>query len=71
MKYSIPSDGQINIQLLSIDGRVISNLINDSKPAGEGMIEFNSDGLKPGSYLVKFSYKGSEEKTLIRKLFIY
>jgi len=71
MKYSIPSDGQINIQLLSIDGRVISNLINDSKLAGDGAIEFDGGGFKPGSYLVKFSYKGSKEKTLVRKLFIY
>jgi len=71
MKYSIPSDGQINIQLLSIDGRVISNLINDSKLAGDGAIEFDGDGIKPGSYLVKFSYKGKIEETIIRKLFIY
>jgi len=71
MKYSIPSDGQISIELLSIDSRVISNLINDSKPAGEGAIEFNSDGLNPGSYLVKFNFKGTIEKTIIRKLFIY
>jgi hypothetical protein len=71
MKYSIPPNGQVSVQLLSIDGRVISNLINEAKPAGEGAIEFNGEGIKPGSYLVKFSYKGSEEKTLIRKLFIY
>ena len=71
MKYSIPSDGQINIQLLSIDGRVISNLINDSKLAVDGAIEFDGGGFKPGSYLVKFSYKGRIEETIIRKLFIY
>jgi hypothetical protein len=71
MKYSIPAEGQINIQLLSIDGRVISNLINEAKPAGEGAIEFDGEGVKPGSYLVKFSYKESSEKTIIRKLFIY
>jgi hypothetical protein len=71
MKYSIPLDGQIIITIVTIDGRVITNLINESKPAGEGVVEFNSDGLKPGSYLVKFSYKGRIEKTIIRKLFIY
>jgi len=35
------------------------------------LIEFDGEWLKPGSYLVKFSYKGSKEKTLVRKLFIY
>jgi len=35
------------------------------------VVEFDGGGFKPGSYLVKFSYKGSKEKTLIRKLFIY
>ena len=71
MKYSVPSDGPVNIQLLSIDGRLIETLVNETKQAGEGMIEYNSEGFKAGSYLVKFSYKGSSAETIIRKLFIY
>jgi hypothetical protein len=71
MKYSIPGDGEIIITIVTIDGRVIRNLMNEAKPVGEGAIGFNSEGFKPGSYLVKFSYKGSSEKTIIRKLFIY
>jgi flagellar hook assembly protein FlgD len=71
MKYSIPEDGLVNIQILRIDGRLIKILSNEAKQAGEGVIGFDSEGFKPGSYLVKFYYKGRIEKTIIRKLFIY
>jgi hypothetical protein len=71
MKYSIPLDGFVNIKILSIDGRLFKILSDETKQAGVGAIGFNSEGFKPGSYLVKFSYKGSSEKTIIRKLFIY
>jgi hypothetical protein len=71
MKYSIPEDGEIIITIVTIDGRVITNLINESKPAGEGVIEFDGEGIKPGIYLLEFSYLGHEQVKLNRKLVIY
>jgi hypothetical protein len=71
MKYSIPVVGQIIITIVTIDGRVITNLINESKPAGEGVVEFDGEGIKPGIYLLEFTYLGQERVKLNRKLVIY
>jgi len=70
MKYSIPAEGQINIQLLSIDGQVISNLINEAKPAGEGAIEFDGEAFKPGYHLLEYTYDATDQAKIICKLII-
>jgi len=70
MKYSIPAEGQINIQLLSIDGQVISNLINEAKPAGEGAIEFDGEAFKPGYHLLEYTYDTTNQEKIICKLII-
>ena len=71
IKYTLPSDGHVNIALYHIDGCQIRNLLDSKQQAGEGSLELHSDELQPGYYMVYFTFDGTIRETIVKKLIIY
>ena len=50
ISYSIPLQSLVEIKVYDILGRNIKTLVNEEKPAGAYLIEFNADGITSGIY---------------------
>lgn len=54
INYDIPLDGKVNLSVYSLDGKEVSNLVNnESKPAGSYSIIFNAVNLPSGVYFYR------------------
>ena len=53
--YSIAKGSQVVIDLVDIQGRLVTSIENTYKPAGTYSIPFNHSGLPKGVYVVRFS----------------
>jgi hypothetical protein len=59
INYSIPDNGLVIINVYSITGTVVKNLLLESQLQGEHTIEFSRDGLEPGIYFIKLEYSNA------------
>jgi len=67
--YELPSDAVVSILLFDISGRVVSNLVNESKTAGFYTVQLNASNLTSGTYFYKISAQGSNANfTATKKL---
>lgn len=53
IKFSIPVSGNVKIVLFDILGRVVRTLVNDVKPAGNYVVDFNASELSSGAYFYR------------------
>ena len=53
IKYNLPKNGFVRIQVFDIAGRLINTLINDFKFSGSYEIDFNGSNLSSGVYFYK------------------
>lgn len=66
IKFTIPSDNNVEIKIFNVLGIEVAALLNEYKPAGTYNIEFNANNLSSGIYLYKIiSGKYSETKKMI------
>jgi hypothetical protein len=55
IRFSLPVDGRVNLEVFSITGQKIVTLMDDVKPAGTHTISFNASGLASGVYLYRLT----------------
>lgn len=69
IKYSIPEKTFVELSIYDILGKRVMNLINEEKPAGEYLIDFNARSLASGVYYyqIKTAKYTSTKKMLLIK----
>ena len=69
IKYSIPSDGNVNLKIYNSAGEEVSTLINEFKTAGNHKISFNARKLASGVYYYRLQTDAfsSTKKMLLLK----
>ena len=67
VKYGLPSDTQISLNIYNVEGRRITTLIKGIRTAGNHSVEWNDDGYPSGIYFVKLD---AGEFTQIQKLML-
>ena len=55
IRYTLPVDGRVNLEVFSITGQKIVTLMDDVKPAGTHTVSFNASGLASGVYLYRLT----------------
>ncbi len=53
--YSIKEGGHVTLKVYDILGRVVAELVNENKPAGNYTVEFNAANLPSGVYIYKLT----------------
>ena len=53
IRYSVPQTSIVNIKVYNLIGQEVTELVNETKSAGKYEINFESNGLASGIYLVK------------------
>ena len=61
IKFSIPVSGNVKLVLFDILGRVVKTLVNDVKPAGNYVVDFNASELSSGAYFYRLESGGFTE----------
>jgi hypothetical protein len=60
MKFKLPKNGHIQVELHSAEGRLIKELLSDYREQGIRQIPLNVSNLPSGLYWVKFQYRTEE-----------
>ncbi|HAX48188.1 MAG TPA: hypothetical protein DCX92_04315 [Bacteroidetes bacterium] len=53
IKFSIPAAGNVKLVIFDILGREVKTLLNDVKPAGNYVVDFNAAELSSGAYFYR------------------
>lgn len=53
IKFSIPSNAFVNLEVFDITGKSVAQLINNPLTAGEHSVRFNAEGLSSGTYFYR------------------
>jgi len=64
INYSIPFDGNVEIDIYNIIGKKITTLLNEFKSAGKYNITFNGEDLSSGVYFYKLKAKSQSGEEL-------
>lgn len=54
IKFSVPQSGIVTLKVYDILGRLISELVNEFRPAGNYAVDYNAAGLSSGIYFYRF-----------------
>jgi hypothetical protein len=65
IRYTIPTDGNVRLDIFNVNGELVKTLVNENKSVGEYQVSFNAAGLASGVYIYKLSSAG---KVLINKM---
>ena len=65
IRYSIKDAGLIKIEIFDLLGRKVTTIVNEDKPAGEYVVNFNGNNLSSGIYFYKLT---SGSFTQIKKM---
>lgn len=57
IRYILPAGGEVEVTILSLDGRIIENLFRGFRPEGQHSIEWNAGQLPNGIYFYRVRYK--------------
>jgi hypothetical protein len=53
ISFSLPASGHVSIQVFDVSGRVVAELVNGVRSAGDHSITWNADGLASGIYFYR------------------
>ncbi|MBL7086725.1 MAG: T9SS type A sorting domain-containing protein, partial [Candidatus Cloacimonetes bacterium] len=53
IKYDLPKDTHVNIQIYNIRGQLVKEIVNGVESAGRKQIEWNTKGLSSGIYFCR------------------
>lgn len=67
MNYTLPSDGEVTIELFDRLGKQVLPTINSTQPEGYYSILLNTEELQAGVYLFRFIFNGAIENGVIIK----
>ncbi len=60
IKFDLPQATRVTLNAYSIDGRPVAQLTNSQFGAGQGEVEFNTQALPAGIYLVKANFTNAQ-----------
>jgi hypothetical protein len=55
IKYELPESGFVSLTIYNLLGKEIAKLVNESKPAGKYIVEFNAQNLASGTYIYRLN----------------
>jgi len=61
LSYDLPTNSTVNAALYSLDGKLVSPLLQTTEPAGKHQYEINTSHLDKGIYFCRFQVNGSEQ----------
>jgi len=67
IRYSLPIEGKVSLQLYDISGRLVKTLVNEQKKPGIYKINLNTKGLSAGVYFLSLK---TESKRVIERLVV-
>jgi len=67
IRYSLPNEGKITLQLYDISGRTIKTLVDENKYAGNYSVTLNSQTLPAGVYFLSLQ---TESKRIIERMVV-
>jgi hypothetical protein len=67
ISYSLPAGARVRLAVYSVSGRLVAELVNETRPAGEYVAEWNAGGVASGIY---FSRLEVERTVVTRRLSI-
>ena len=72
IRYSIPVDGMVSIDVFNVIGQKITSLENSVKKAGEYEVQWNAANLPSGMYLYRITAAGTDGKnfTMSKKMLL-
>ncbi|WP_297088149.1 chitobiase/beta-hexosaminidase C-terminal domain-containing protein [uncultured Draconibacterium sp.] len=56
IRYRLPADGNVQLDIVTIDGRLVENLFSGYQWQGENRVEWNAAGSKSGIYIYRLQY---------------
>lgn len=59
INFALPSNGNINLSVFDIDGRLVSNISEGFRTAGYYSLDFSAANLSSGVYFYKLEFSGS------------
>ena len=65
IRYSVAMDSKVRIDVYDVLGRLVKNLVNENKAAGNYSVDFNASNLSSGVYMYKIS---AGNFTAVRKM---
>jgi hypothetical protein len=65
IQYELAESGEVSLKVYDMNGREITTLVNESKPAGIHKVIFYSENLPPGIYLCKLT---TEHGSFIKRM---
>ena len=67
--FGLPNDGNVEVNVFDVNGRLISNLVNNYMNAGSYEVEWNGLNQPSGMYLIKVQYNNEirTEKIMLVK----
>ncbi|MBK9228821.1 MAG: T9SS type A sorting domain-containing protein [Ignavibacteria bacterium] len=60
IEYDLPVDGNIELKIYDITGRLIKTLVNEFKTAGSYIVSFNASDLSSGVYFYSMNFDGKQ-----------
>jgi len=69
ISYTLKNSGAVNLQVYDITGRLVQELVNERKNAGEHSVSFNASNLASGLYIYRLQVAGkviTKKMTLIK-----
>ncbi|MBK9228830.1 MAG: T9SS type A sorting domain-containing protein [Ignavibacteria bacterium] len=60
IEYDLPVDGNIELKIYDIAGRLIKTLVNEFKTAGSYLVSFNASDLSSGVYFYSMNIDGKQ-----------
>ena len=58
ISYTLETDGQVSLDIYTLDGRYVANLGNQYQPAGQYTQEWDAAGEEAGIYVYKLTMNG-------------
>jgi hypothetical protein len=68
IKLTLPSEGEISLQMLDLSGRLIQQISDTYYPQGEHFIQLNTGVLADGTYILQSTYNGHSTAKMIQVL---
>lgn len=65
IKFSMPKSGAVTLKVYDIMGREVAELVNEVKPAGNYLVDFNASHLSSGVYFYRIQ---TQDFTEVRKM---
>ena len=66
IKYEIPTEGKVKLMIYDVLGREIKTLVNEVKPAGKYIVEFNGSNFASGVYFYRiYAGKYTDVKRMV------